>query len=76
MSTDVSNLTYMDRALIAHDFLNPNIPDNYYAGAIAMIESDRREAEQFAVRDAYVNSAATCAAEMHAYLAFGVDIRG
>lgn len=40
---NISNLTYLDRALIAHDYLNPGFGAT--ALAVSAIEADRRDAE-------------------------------
>lgn len=41
--TQIEALTSMDRAIIAHDFLNPDIADNYRAAPVAMMADDRRD---------------------------------
>jgi len=43
MGAKMQHLTYIDRAIIAHDFLNPNIPDNYRAVPVAMMADDARD---------------------------------
>jgi hypothetical protein len=40
----LSALTYWDRAIIAHDFLNPDIPDNYRQVPVAMMFDDEKDA--------------------------------
>jgi hypothetical protein len=41
---DMQHLTYIDRAIIAHDFLNPDIADNYRAAPVAMMAADHTDA--------------------------------
>lgn len=43
--TSIQNLTYIDRQIIAHDFLNPDIPDNYHRAPVIMMADDQHDAQ-------------------------------